>query len=105
MDSNNENQDVLSRIAVIETTTQNIKDDMNEIKSSLNIILSHINLFNTKIAIHDIRINEYSKELDVVKKRENEISKKFYTVLGIVTCVIFVVQNFGPTILQLILTK
>ena len=31
MDSNNENQDILSRIAVIENTTQNIKDDINRL--------------------------------------------------------------------------
>ena len=105
MDSNNENQDILSRIAVIENATQNIKDDINEIKSSLSILLASFNSFNTKIAIHDIKLNEHSKELDDIKKREDEMSRKFYTILGIATCIIFVVQNFGPMILQLIFTK
>lgn len=105
MDSNNENQDILSRIAVIENTTQNIKDDINEIKSTLSTLLVSLNSFNTRIAIHDMRLNEHRKELDTIKKREDEISKKFYTILGIATCVIFVVQNFGPMILQLILSK
>ena len=105
MDSNNEKEDILSRIAVIESTTQNIKDDINEIKSSLNVLLTSFNVFNTKIAIHDIKLNEYGKELDDIKKREDEMSRKFYTILGIATCIIFVVQNFGPMILQLIFTK
>ena len=105
MDSNNEKEDILSRIAVIENTTQNIKDDINEIKSSLSILLASFNSFNTKIAIHDIKLNEYGRELDDIKKREDEMSRKFYTILGIATCIIFIVQNFGPMILQLIFTK
>lgn len=105
MDSNNEKQDILSRIAIIENTTQNIKDDINEIKSSLSILLASFNSFNTKIAIHDIKLNEYGKELDAIKKREDDMSKKFYTILGVATCIIFVVQNFGPMILQLIFAK
>ena len=105
MDSKNENQDILSRIAVIENTTQNIKDDINEIKSTLSILLTSFNSFNTKIAIHNIKLNEHSKELDDIKKREDEMSKKFYTILGIAVCIIFVVQNFGPMALQLIFSK
>lgn len=105
MDSNNEKQDILSRIAVIENATQNIKDDINEIKSSLSILLASFNSFNTKIAIHDIKLNEHSKALDDIKKHEDEMSKKFYTILGIATCIIFIVQNFGPMILQLIFSK
>ena len=105
MDSNNEKQDILSRIAVIENTTQHIKDDINDIKSTLSILLASLNSFNTKIAIHDIKLNEHGKELDAIKKREDEMSKKFYTILGVATCIIFVVQNFGPMILQLIFAK